>query len=148
MSSSAFNRVRSRVLIVEDNPLSMKMFSDLLEARGCEIFQAGTATKAARLVHEHHPDLILMDVQLPDGSGLDLTRSLKRAPRTKDIPIIVVTASGVGQREADDSGCDAYLEKPIMVDAFLHAIDGFLFASSTARDAEAGPAALTAMRAK
>ncbi len=128
MSSSTADRVGRWVLVVEDNPLSMKLFSDLLDARDCRVLQAGTATEAARLVHEHHPDLILMDVRLPDGSGLDLTRSLKRNPGTKDIPIIVLTASGIGQGEAEarDSGCDGFLEKPIAVGAFVRAVDEFL----------------------
>lgn len=120
--------IRRRVLVVEDNPLSLKLFSALLDARGCEVFQAETAKLAIKLAHKQLPDLILMDMRLPDGSGLDVTQRLKQEPRTKSIPIIVLTASSIGrdQTDAREAGCDAFLVKPIMVHEFLRMIDEFL----------------------
>jgi two-component system, cell cycle response regulator DivK len=126
--SSTPEPIRRRVLIVEDNPLSVKLFSDLLDTRGCEVFQAGTAREAVKLAHDHLPDLILMDMHLPNGSGLDAIRRLKQDDRTKSIPIIVLTASSIGRDQANarEAGCDAFLVKPIMVPEFLRTIDGFL----------------------
>jgi two-component system, cell cycle response regulator DivK len=125
--SSTLEPIRRRVLVVEDNPLSTKLFSALLEARSCNVFQAGTAREAVKLAHEHLPDLILMDMRLPDGSGLDVTRRLKQDDRTKTIPIIVLTASAIGRDQVDarEAGCDAFLAKPIVVHEFLRTIDEF-----------------------
>jgi two-component system, cell cycle response regulator DivK len=119
---------RKRILVVEDNPLNRKLFTDLLEDRGYEVLQASTRAEAVRLGHEHHPDLILMDVRLPDGSGLEATRQLKRDDRTKEIPIIILTASPLDedQAKARESGCDAFLSKPIVVRDFLLTVNEFL----------------------
>jgi two-component system, cell cycle response regulator DivK len=126
--SSTPERIRRRVLVVEDNPLSVKLFSDLLDVRGCEVFQAGTAREAVKLAHDHLPDLILLDMRLPDGSGLDVAGRLKQDDQTKSIPIIVLTASSLGRDQADarGAGCDAFLVKPIAVQEFLRTIDEFL----------------------
>ena len=115
-------------MVVEDHPLSIKLFSVLLETRGCEVFQVGTITEAVNLAHSHVPDLILLDMRLPDGSGLDVMQRLRQHERTKGIPIIVVTASPIDRDRADahEAGCNAFLVKPIMVDEFLRTIDEFL----------------------
>lgn len=117
-----------RVLIVEDDPLNMRLVNDLLVSRGYKVSQAGTAREAIRLTYARHPDLILMDFHLPDGSGLDVTRRLKQDDRTKDIPIIALTASvhGEDQAEARKSGCDAFLAKPVAVNEFLRIVSEFL----------------------
>jgi two-component system, cell cycle response regulator DivK len=122
------DRIGKRALVVEDNPFNMRLFSDLLDGLGCEVFQASTARDAVKAAHECRPDLILMDIRLPDGSGLDVTRWLKQDDQTKAIPIIALTASALaGDRAAAyESGCDAFLEKPIVVDEFLRTIDDFL----------------------
>ena len=129
-------RARRQALVVEDNPFNMKLFCDLLDTRGCEVFRAITANEALKLAHECNPDLILMDIRLPDGSGLDVTRQLKQDDRTKGIPIIALTASALaGDRTAAyECGCDAFLEKPIVVDQFLSTIDGFLFRMSSKKN--------------
>jgi two-component system cell cycle response regulator DivK len=116
-----------RVLIVEDNALSMKLFNDLLEAHGHDTVKASRAADALDLARATRPDLILMDIHLPDLSGLEAAGRLKADPRTRDIPIIAMTASGlVGEREALAAGCDGYMAKPIQVDEFLRLIRSYL----------------------
>ena len=117
-----------RLLIVEDNELNMKLLNDVLEAYGYDIVKTGSGLAALDLARQHVPDLILIDIQLPDVSGLDVTRWLRHDDRTKRIPIIAVTAfamSGDEQR-ALDSGCDAYVPKPIKLQEFLSTIDSVL----------------------
>lgn len=122
------HRAPKRILIVEDHELNMKLLNDLLEAHGYEILQAREGLVAVHLARQHLPDLILMDVQLPDISGLEATRLLKADERTKAIPIVAVTAfamAGDKQRTLD-SGCDAYVAKPIMVRDFLRLVEELL----------------------
>ena len=82
------NVMSKTVLIVEDNDLNMKLFNDLLEAHGYGTLQTKDGLEAMRLARTHKPDLILMDIQLPEISGLEVTRWLKEDPELKDIPII------------------------------------------------------------
>ena len=106
----------------------MKLFNDLLRSRGCEVLQAGTANDGMRLAYNSLPDLILTDIRLPDGSGLEVTRRLKQDQRTEAIPIVVLTASLTGEDQAKilESGCDAFLAKPIVVRDFLRIVDDIL----------------------
>ena len=117
-----------RILVVEDNPLNLKLLIDLLGAHGYETLATGDGLEAIHLAREHHPDLILMDLQLPDVSGLEVTRWLKEDDRTKGIPIIAVTAFAMSgdERRALGSGCDGYVAKPIMVRDFLKMVADFL----------------------
>ena len=117
-----------RILIVEDHELNMKLLNDLLEAHGYDILQAREGLAALRLAQHHHPDLILLDIQLPDISGLQAARLLKADERTRDIPIVAVTAFAMaGDRQRTlDAGCDAYLAKPIMLREFLRLIEELL----------------------
>lgn len=119
---------RQGVLIVEDNALNLKLLVDLLEAHGYRTFSTGDGLEAINLARDTRPDLILMDVQLPDVSGLEITRWLKEDERTKDIPVIAVTAFAMAgdERRARDSGCDGYIAKPIMVSEFLRTIARFI----------------------
>jgi len=112
------------ILIVEDNELNMKLFHDLLEVQGYQILQTGNGDEAFRLAKEHHPDLILMDIQLPEKSGLDVTRELKAEPDIRDIPVIAVTAFAMKDDEERirAAGCDDYLAKPISVTSFLEKV--------------------------
>jgi two-component system, cell cycle response regulator DivK len=129
-----------RILIVEDHELNMKLLNDLLEAHGYDILQARNGLTALQLARQHHPDLILMDIQLPDISGLEATRLLKADARTKGIPIVAVTAfamAGDKQRTLD-SGCDAYVAKPIMIHEFLALIEALL-APASAPPSESSP---------
>ena len=117
-----------RILIVEDNELNMKLLNDVLEAYGYEIIKTGSGLAALDLARLHRPDLILIDIQLPDISGLDAVRQLKQDEQTKAIPVIAVTAFAMAgdERRALDSGCDAYIAKPIMLRELLVTIESFL----------------------
>ena len=84
--------VPKRILIVEDNELNMKLLNDVLEAYGYNIVQTGSGAAVLGLARTHRPDLVLMDIQLPDVSGLDAVRQLKADPETRHIPVIAVTA--------------------------------------------------------
>jgi len=81
-----------KVLIVEDNELNMKLFADLLEAHGYETRQTREGLKAIGIARNFHPDLILMDIQLPEVSGLEVTKWIKDDKTLADIPVVAVTA--------------------------------------------------------
>ena len=119
------------VLIVEDNELNMKLFNDLLETRGCRIIQTRNGVEAVRLARETKPDLILMDIQLPEVSGLEVTQWLKDDESLRSIPIVAVTAFAMKGDEEKilQGGCEAYLSKPISVAKFFETVDQFLGAS-------------------
>jgi len=116
------------VLIVEDNELNMKLFRDLLEAHGYNTLQTRNGIEALSLAKEHHPDLILMDIQLPEVSGLDVTKWLKEDDNLRDIPVIAVTAFAMkgDEERIREGGCEAYISKPITVSMFLDTIRQFL----------------------
>jgi two-component system cell cycle response regulator DivK len=116
------------ILVVEDNELNMKLLNDVLEAHGYMVKSTSQGAVAIEWAREHRPDLILMDIQLPDMSGLDATRRLKADPATRDIPVIAVTAFAMAgdERKALDHGCDAYVAKPIVLRSFLNLIAGFI----------------------
>lgn len=109
------------VMIVEDNELNMKLFCDLLDAFGFQTVESRDGLKAVDLAREHKPDLIIMDIQLPEVSGLDLTRWIKDDTSIKDIPIMAVTAFAMRQDErlVREAGCEAYMSKPIQMSAFI-----------------------------
>ena len=117
-----------RILIVEDNKADVRLLKDILERSGYETFQTGDGLEAISLALAHSPDLILMDIQLPEISGLEVTRRLRGDNRSRHIPIVAVTAFAMGwhQREALDSGCDAYISKPISIFGFLSTVESFL----------------------
>ena len=117
-----------RILVVEDNELNMKLLNDVLEAHGYVVMSTGRGAEAVDWARQYLPDLILMDLQLPDLSGLDATRQLKADPETRDIPVIAVTAFAMAgdEKRALDHGCDAYVAKPIILKDFLNLIAGFI----------------------
>ena len=117
-----------QVLIVEDNELNMKLFHDLLEAHGYVTLQTKDGMEALRLAREHHPDLILMDIQLPEVSGLEVTKWIKEDDDLRTIPIIAVTAFAMkgDEEKIRESGCEDYLAKPISVGKFLEAVQRYL----------------------
>lgn len=116
-----------KVLIVEDNELNMKLFHDLLDAHGFTTVQTRNGLDALALAREHRPDLILMDIQLPEVSGLEVTRWLKEDDDLREIPVVAVTAFAMkGDEERIRSGgCEAYISKPISVASFLETIRQF-----------------------
>jgi two-component system cell cycle response regulator DivK len=117
-----------RILIVDDNETDVRLLKDILETRGYNILRTGEGLEAIDLVVVNLPDLILMDIQLPGMSGLEVTRRLRSDERSRRIPIVAVTAFAMGwhEREALDSGCDAYISKPISMLGFLRTVDSFL----------------------
>jgi two-component system cell cycle response regulator DivK len=112
------------VLIVEDNELNMKLFNDLLEAHGYVTLKTANGVEAVELARSHHPDLILMDIQLPEVSGLEVTRWLKDDSQLASIPIVAITAFAMkgDEERIREGGCEAYLSKPISVAKFLETV--------------------------
>ena len=117
-----------RVLIVEDNELNMKLFHDLLEANGYDIVQTRNGLEALDLAREHRPNLILMDIQLPEVSGLEVTKWIKEDDRLHTIPVIAVTAFAMkgDEERIRQGGCEAYISKPISVAKFIETIRSFI----------------------
>ena len=117
-----------RILIVEDNDLNMKLLHDLLEAKGYATLQTKDGREALRLARQHRPDLILMDIQLPEVSGLEVTRWIKADDDLTTIPIIAVTAFAMkgDEEKIREGGCEAYIAKPISVTNFLQTVRRFL----------------------
>ncbi|MGQ3671703.1 response regulator [Xanthobacter sp. TB0136] len=115
------------VMIVEDNELNMKLFHDLLEAHGYKTVETRSGVEAVELARAHRPDLIIMDIQLPEISGLDVTRKLKADPELKVIPVVAVTAFAMkgDEERIRAGGCEAYLSKPISVMKFLETVREF-----------------------
>ena len=103
------------ILVVEDNELNMKLFHDLLEAQGYNVLQTRDGMEALKLARTHKPDLILMDIQLPDFDGYEATRRIKANPALSTIPIIAVTSYALSGDDvkAFEAGCDAYTTKPV-----------------------------------
>jgi len=115
------------VLIVEDNELNMKLFNDLLEAHGYQTVQTRNGLEALDLARAHRPDLILMDIQLPEVSGLDVTRWLKEDDELKTIPVVAVTAFAMkgDEERIRQGGCEAYISKPISLTKFLETVKSY-----------------------
>lgn len=120
--------MRKRVMIVEDNELNMKLFNDLLEAQSYDTIQTRNGLEALDLARKHMPDLILMDIQLPEVSGLEVTKWLKEDDQLRDIPVIAVTAFAMkgDEQRIRQGGCEAYISKPISVMKFLETVKSYL----------------------
>ena len=116
------------VLIVEDNELNMKLFHDLLDAHGYKTLQTKDGMEALEIARNHRPDLILMDIQLPEVSGLEVTKWLKEDDELAGIPVIAVTAFAMkgDEEKIREGGCEAYIAKPISVGQFLETVRRFL----------------------
>jgi two-component system cell cycle response regulator DivK len=119
---------RKTVLIVEDNELNMKLFHDLLEAHGYATIEARTGREALALARKSRPDLIIMDIQLPEVSGLQATKELKADPQLAKIPVIAVTAFAMkgDEERIRAGGCEDYIAKPISVAGFLEKVKRYL----------------------
>lgn len=116
------------VLIVEDNELNMKLFHDLLEAHGIGTIETRSGLEVLEIARAKKPDLILMDIQLPEVSGLDVTKWLKNDEALKKIPVIAVTAFAMkgDEEKIREGGCEDYISKPISVSRFLEVIQTYL----------------------
>src|SRR5476651_327324 len=121
-------RAAKKVLIVEDNDLNMKLFNDLLEAHGYHTLQTRDGVEALKLARQHRPDLILMDIQLPEISGLEVTKWLKEDDDLRAIPVIAVTAFAMkgDEEKIRGGGCEAYISKPISVTKFIETVKAYL----------------------
>ena len=116
------------VLIVEDNELNMKLFHDLLEAHGYNTVSTRNGVEAIDLARKHRPHLILMDIQLPEVSGLEVTKWIKDDPELHAIPVIAITAFAMkgDEERIREGGCEAYISKPISVTSFLETVRRFI----------------------
>ena len=116
------------VMIIEDNELNMKLFGDLLEVSGYTTLQFPDGRNAIEQVREHMPDLVLIDIQLPEVSGLDIIQWLKAEDDLRDIPVIAVTAFAMkgDEEKIRRTGCDAYISKPIVVRDFIATVKRYL----------------------
>ncbi len=117
-----------KVLVVEDNELNMRLFCDLLGAYGFTTFQCRDGAKAVEIARKELPDLIIMDIQLPEVSGLDITRWLKDDSKVAHIPVLAVTAFAMRADEAKvrEAGCEGYLSKPIQIASFIRAVEALM----------------------
>ncbi|MCA0200128.1 MAG: response regulator [Proteobacteria bacterium] len=116
------------ILIVEDNELNMKLFNDLLQAHGYNTLQAKDGRVVVDLTRKNRPDLILMDIQLPEISGLEITKMLKADDDLCSIPVVAITAFAMkgDEQKIRNGGCDGYIAKPISVASFLQTVSRFL----------------------
>ena len=113
-----------KILLVEDNEVNRRLAGFLLRSQGYQVLEAATAQEAFEIIKAERPDLILMDVQLPEMDGLEATRKLKEDPATRDIPVVAVTSYAMkGDREkALAAGCAGYITKPIDKATFVQEI--------------------------
>ena len=112
------------ILIVEDNPKNLKLVRDTLQVKGYRTIEAGTGEEGVRLAREHHPALVLMDIQLPGISGVEAFRQLRADPATRAIPVVAVTASVMAQerQKVMAAGFDGFQGKPISVRELLETV--------------------------
>jgi len=117
-----------KILVVEDNPLNMKLVKALLELGRFQIIEAETAQKGINLAKEIIPDLILMDIQLPDMDGLSAVRIIRQAESTNHIPIVALTAYAMqgDEEKALNAGCTGYITKPVKTKSFLNKINKYI----------------------
>ena len=127
-AGAAIQAAAKKILIVEDDALNMKLFHDVLAVRGHAILQATDGREALELARAHHPDLILMDMQLPEVSGLRVIKWIRDDADLKSIPVVAVTAFVAdGDEEIiRKGGCRDYISKPISVPGFVRTIEKFL----------------------
>ena len=120
--------MQKTVLIVEDNELNMKLFNDLLEAHGYHTIQTRSGNEALDLARQHKINLILMDIQLPGVSGLEVIRWLKDDETLRAIPVVAITAFAMkgDEEKIRQGGCEAYVSKPISVPKFIETIKTYL----------------------
>ena len=120
--------MNKKVLIVEDNELNMKLFKDLLEVHDIQTIDTRNGNEAIELARNENPDLILMDIQLPEISGLDITKMIKEDEDLQSIPVIAVTAFAMkgDEEKIREGGFEDYISKPISVPSILETIQKYL----------------------
>jgi two-component system cell cycle response regulator DivK len=119
---------KKKILIVEDNELNMKLFDDLLGAHGYETVKTRDGTKVVEIARAEKPDLIIMDIQLPEISGLEVTARLKAEPDLKGIPVVAVTAFAMkgDEEKIRAGGCEDYVSKPISIVEFIRTVQKYV----------------------
>ncbi|MEG8099431.1 response regulator [Candidatus Liberibacter brunswickensis] len=117
-----------KVMIVEDNELNMKLFRDLIETSGYIAIQTRGGLEALELARQYKPDIIIMDIQLPEISGLEITKKIKEDSELREIPVIAVTAFAMkgDEERIRNGGCEAYISKPISLSIFMETIRNYI----------------------
>ncbi|MFA5802280.1 MAG: response regulator [Thermoleophilia bacterium] len=117
-----------KILVVEDNEMNLELVSDVLVAHGYIVMQASAGREAIQIARDQQPDLILMDIQLPEMDGLEVTRQLKESTETKSIKVVALTAHAMrgDEEKAREAGCSGYIAKPINTREFASVVAGFL----------------------
>ena len=120
----------SLILIVEDNEKNLKLVRDVLQVKGYETLEAGTAEDGLRIARGHAPDLVLMDIQLPGMSGIEALKALRADPATAALPVVAITASVMQQdrQEIMRAGFDGFIEKPINLRGLLDTVQKAMLA--------------------
>ena len=118
----------SKILIVEDNDKNMKLVRDILRHKGYATLEAVTGREGVHMALEQIPDLILMDIQLPDIDGIQALRLIRKQPALNAIPVLAVTASVMPEdrHKIASSGFDGFISKPISIKPFMEAVERFL----------------------
>ena len=117
-----------KILIVEDHSLNLKLFRDILRAKGFDTLEDRVGKNCLELAQSHQPELIILDILLPYSSGIELAQQLKKNPKTAHIPLVGVTALAISDTHDKmiEAGCIQCLTKPFTLDMFLKAIDSSL----------------------
>jgi two-component system cell cycle response regulator DivK len=114
------------ILVVDDEPLNLKLFNLTLIKRGYRVLQASDGYHGFVLAHDGRPDLIIMDVQLPGISGLEVTRALKDSVHTQNIPVVIATAFIIDEEKLRESRCNGYMTKPYAMKDFITLIESLI----------------------
>lgn len=119
---------RGTILYVEDNPENRMLIRRVLEADGFRVLLASSATEALQILQQERPDVMLVDVSMPDVDGYTLTTRVKSMPEFERLPIVALTANVMrGEQErARQAGCDGYIPKPVDIDVLSEQIERFL----------------------
>jgi len=120
--------MNARILVIEDNEQNMYLCTFILQNNGHEVIQARSGREGIELARVHRPDLVILDIQLPEMDGYAVASELKSSSDTSDIPIIAVTSYAmIGDRERIlKAGCEGYIEKPINPETFIHEVEQHL----------------------
>jgi two-component system cell cycle response regulator DivK len=126
-----------QVLVIEDNLPSLKLIGAIIKAQGYKVLEATTGLLGLELARRHRPALIVMDIWLPDISGLELTRIIKADVDTADIAVICTSAhAAVGDGTAQEAGCDAFMPKPIKVGDFIQVLRSLVIRGAVASSSQ------------
>jgi two-component system cell cycle response regulator DivK len=132
-----------QVLVVEDNLLTLKLFSAIITAQGYKVLEAETGLLGLELAREHHPAVIVMDIRLPDISGLEVTRLLKADVDTADIAVIGTSAhAAAGDRATEEAGLDIFMPKPISISDFIQVLHSLAIRGAAVRSSGGMEAAI------